>query len=86
MLQGRLKIDASELIFFRVIGQVVRRPRIVNVPQFDEYLDRRPIQRGFGLGDVDGPGIEIAGRQFAIGIDIFDVKNITAVWALPAAL
>ena len=86
LLEGGLKIDALELIALWIIRQGIGRTRIVRIPQFDEYFGRGPFLRGFRPGNVNGPGIEVPGGHFAVGIDLADIENVTAVRAAPAAL
>ena len=57
------------MIVLLIVGHRVRTTGVIWGAQLDKDFQRRAVARGFGLGDVDGLGIEIYRVDFAAGID-----------------
>ena len=85
LLQGRLEINAGELVAPRIIGQRVAAAGVARGEELDEHSQRRAIACGFSAGDGDRLGIEIRRIDLTAGIDVPDVEDIAAVGSEPAA-
>src|SRR5690242_15909566 len=59
LLERSLIIDTRELIFIRLVSQVVSRTGIVHVAKFDKHLDLAVFARGFSPGHMNWPGIQV---------------------------